>query len=43
MKRSATQTQRAKQRFLERIRNAPDRGTRGKIQWTREQLHERVQ
>jgi hypothetical protein len=34
-------TQRAKHRFLERIRNAPDRGTRGKIQWTRDELHER--
>jgi len=31
---------RAKSRFLERIRNAPDRGTKGKIRWTREELHE---
>lgn len=31
----------AKRRFLERIRNAPDRGTRGVIRWTREELHER--
>jgi hypothetical protein len=31
----------AKRRFLERIRNAPDRGTRGKIGWRREELHER--
>jgi predicted transcriptional regulator len=36
-----SQTQRAKRRFLERIRNAPDRGTKGKIQWTRDELHER--
>lgn len=36
-----SQTQRAKRRFLERIRNAPDRGTKGKIQWTRDDLHER--
>jgi len=36
-----TQTRAAKQRFLERIRNAPDRGTRGVIGWTRDQLHER--
>lgn len=36
-----TQTQRAKRRFLERIRNAPDRGTKGKIPWTRDELHER--
>ena len=35
------QTQRAKRRFLERIQNAPDRGTKGKIQWTRDELHER--
>lgn len=35
------QTQRAKRRFLERIRNAPNRGTKGKIQWTRDELHER--
>jgi hypothetical protein len=34
--------QRAKRRFLERIRTAPDRGTEGKISWTREQLRERV-
>ena len=31
---------RAKHRFLERIQNAPDRGTRGKISWTREELHD---
>lgn len=36
-----SQTQRAKRRFLERIRTAPDRGTKGKIQWTRDELHER--
>jgi hypothetical protein len=35
------QTQRAKRRFLERIRNAPDRGTKAKIHWTRDELHER--
>lgn len=35
------QTQRAKRRFLERIRKAPDRGTKGKFQWTRDELHER--
>jgi hypothetical protein len=27
--------------FLERVRNAPDRGTGGKITWTRDELHER--
>ncbi len=32
---------RATSRFLERIRNAPDRGTRGSVEWTREELHER--
>ena len=31
----------ANRRFLERIRNAPDRGTKGRITWTREELHER--
>jgi plasmid stability protein len=31
----------AKRRFLDRIRNAPDRGTKGKIRWSREELHER--
>lgn len=32
---------RSKARFLERIRKAPDRGTRGVIRWSREELHER--
>lgn len=36
-----TQTRAAKRRFLERIRNAPDRGTKGLIRWTRDELHER--
>jgi len=31
----------AKRRFLQRIQNAPDRGTKGKIRWSREELHER--
>ena len=31
----------ANRRFLERIRNAPNLGTRGKIGWTRDELHER--
>jgi len=31
----------AKRRFLRRIQNAPDRGTRGKITWSRDELHER--
>jgi len=35
------QNAKAKHRFLERIRNAPDRGTRGVIRWTRDELHER--
>lgn len=35
------QSGRAKRRFLERIRNAPDRGTRGRVTWTRDELHER--
>jgi hypothetical protein len=36
-----TQMRAAKRRFLERIRNAPDRGTKGKFQWTRDELYER--
>jgi hypothetical protein len=35
------QTGKAKRRFLERIRNAPDRGANGVIAWTRDELHER--
>ncbi len=35
------QTAGAKRRFLARIRNAPPRGTRGRIDWSREELHER--
>jgi hypothetical protein len=35
------QTRLAKRRFLERIRKAPDRGTKGAIRWTRDELHER--
>ena len=35
------QSSRAKRRFLERIRNAPDRGTAGRVSWTRDELHER--
>ena len=31
----------AKRRFLERIRNAPDLGTHGRITWTRDELYER--
>ncbi|MGA2194637.1 MAG: CopG family transcriptional regulator [Bryobacteraceae bacterium] len=34
-------SERAKRRFLDRIRNAPDRHTRGVIRWSREELHER--
>lgn len=35
------QQESAKRRFLKRIMSAPDRGTGGKIRWTREELHER--
>jgi metal-responsive CopG/Arc/MetJ family transcriptional regulator len=31
----------ATRRILERIRNAPDRGTHGKIAWTRDEVWER--
>ena len=33
--------EKAKRRFLERIENAPDRGTGGVIRWTRDEIHER--
>ena len=33
--------QASKRRFIERIRNAPHRGTRGRVTWTRDELHER--
>ncbi len=32
---------RARRRFLERVRTAPDRGLGGSIDWTRDELHER--
>lgn len=35
------QSAKAKRRFLQRIRSAPDRGTNGRVRWTREELHER--
>jgi hypothetical protein len=31
----------AGRRFIERMRNAPDLGTGGKITWTRDEIHER--
>ena len=34
-------TTRNRQRFLDRIRHAPDRGTGGRLRWTRDDLHER--
>ena len=36
-----SQTARARQRFLDRVRNAPDLGTRGAVRWTRDEIHER--
>jgi len=35
------QAAKAKRRFLERVRNAPNRKTGGTIDWTRDELHER--
>ena len=35
------ETRKAKGRFLDRIRNDPDRGTGDVIRWSREELHER--
>jgi hypothetical protein len=31
----------AKRRFLNRIHKSPDRGTKGKIRWNRDELHKR--
>ena len=36
-----TQRDAARRRFLERARNAPARGTGGKVTWTRDEIHER--
>jgi len=36
--RSNSQAQAAARRFLDKIRNAPDRGTKGTIPWPRDQL-----
>ncbi len=36
-----SQARAARRRFMERIRNAPDRGTGDVIRWTRDELHER--
>jgi DNA-binding transcriptional MocR family regulator len=33
--------ERARKSFMEAIRNAPDRGLKGKVPWTRDELHER--
>ena len=35
------QTAAANRRLIERMRNAPDRGTGGKINWSRDEMHER--
>jgi len=35
------QTARAKERFLNRVRSAPDLGTHGVIRWSRDEMHER--
>ena len=34
-------SEKAKRRFLDRIRRAPDRHTRCVIRWSREELHKR--
>ena len=36
-----TERSKAKKRFLDRIHNAPDLGTHGVINWTRDDLYER--
>jgi len=35
------QTAKAKERFPNRVRNAPDLGTRDVIRWSRDEMHER--
>jgi len=35
------QTARAKKRFRDRVRNAPDLGTGGAIRWSRDEIHGR--
>ena len=35
------ETAKAKERFLNRVRSAPDLGTRGVIRWSRDEMHER--
>jgi hypothetical protein len=35
-------SEKTKHRLLRRMSNAPGRGTRGRITWTREELHDRV-
>ena len=36
-----TSREAARRRFFERMENAPNRGTGGKISWTRDEIHER--
>ena len=36
-----TDREKGQRRFLDRIENAPDRGTKGTIRWTRDELYER--
>jgi putative addiction module CopG family antidote len=38
---SGSDYQQTKRRFLERMKNAPDLGTKGVISWTRDEIHER--
>jgi hypothetical protein len=40
MKMATRNNEKAKRRFLDRIRRAPDRHARGVIRWSREELHE---
>jgi hypothetical protein len=35
------ETAKAKERFLNRVRSAPDLGTGGVIRWSRDEMHER--
>lgn len=38
---SESARERARRRFMDRIRNAPALGTNGRITWTRDELYER--
>lgn len=38
---SSSEAAKANRRLIERMKDAPDLGLRGKIPWTRDEIHER--